>query len=76
MNAVYVAPFYLLKINFNVILPYACSSWKWMKVNSMRVVLINALHCLKDWNNLTYCEETDEKADARAADLGRVTASI
>jgi len=47
-----------------------------VKVNSIRFVLINALNCLNDWNNLSYYEETDGTADARGAELGRAAASI
>ena len=47
-----------------------------MKVNAVRVVLINALHCLNDWNNLSYCEDTGGTADARGVELGCAAASI
>ena len=47
-----------------------------MKVNSMRILLINALHCLNDWNSLSYCKEADRTADARGADLVSADACI
>ena len=46
-----------------------------MKINSVRFVLINALHYLNEWKKL-YWEGTDGTADARGTELGRAAASV